>query len=56
MESIESNFFAICYDCLYYGYFKKFIFENYKEIINTLGEEKANSIYKKAFEKITSEN
>ena len=52
---MENNFFAICYDCLYYGYTKKFIFEQYKDIIKALGEETAKSIYNKAFDKITNE-
>lgn len=55
MERLEQNFYMICYDCLYYGYFKGFIFENYKDIIESLGVEKATTIYNRAFNKITSE-
>ena len=28
IKDAEYNFFAICYDCLFYGYTKKFVFEN----------------------------
>lgn len=49
MERLEQDF------CLYYGYFKGFIFENYKDIIESLGVEKATTIYNRAFNKITSE-
>ena len=55
MERLEQDFYMICYDCLYYGYFKGFIFENYKDIIESLGVEKATTIYNRAFNKITSE-
>lgn len=55
MERLEQDFYMICYDCLYYGYFKAFIFENYKEIIDSLGVKRAITIYKRAFNKITSE-
>ena len=55
MKELEQNFYMICYDCLYYGYFKGFIFENYKDIIDSLGIEKATNIYNRAFNKITSE-
>ena len=55
MKELEQNFYMICYDCLYYGYFKGFIFENYKDIIDSLGIEKATNIYKRAYNKITSE-
>lgn len=52
---MEKNFYAICYDCLYFGYFKRFIFENYKDIIESLGIEKAAAIYEKALNTIASE-
>ena len=55
MKELEQNFYMICYDCLYYGYFKGFIFENYKDIIESLGVEKATTIYNRAFNKIASE-
>ena len=55
MKELEQNFYMICYDCLYYGYFKGFIFENYKDIIESLGVEKATTIYNRAFNKIVSE-
>ena len=55
MKELEQNFYMICYDCLYYGYFKGFIFENYKDIIESLGVEKATTIYNRAFDKIVSE-
>lgn len=55
MERLEQDFYMICYDCLYYGYFKGFIFENYKDIIDSLGAEKATNIYNRAFNKIVSE-
>ena len=55
IETAKSNFFAICYDCLYYGYGKKFIFGYYTEIIDTIGKEEAKTIYNRAFEKICSE-
>lgn len=55
MERLEQDFYMICYDCLYYGYFKGFIFENYKDIIDSLGVEKATNIYNRAFNKIVSE-
>lgn len=55
MERLEQDFYMICYDCLYYGYFKGFIFENYKDIIESLGVEKATTIYNRAFNKIVSE-
>ena len=55
MERLEQDFYMICYDCLYYGYFKGFIFENYKDIIESLGVEKATTIYNRAFDKIVSE-
>ena len=55
MEKLEQNFYMICYDCLYYGYFKGFIFENYKDIIESWGVEKATTIYNRAFNKIVSE-
>ena len=55
MESLEEGFYKICYECLYYGYFKDFIFEQYKYIVYALGMKKANNIYKRAFDKITSE-
>lgn len=51
----EQDFFNICYDCLYYGYTKKFIFETYTDIINEITTEKAKKVYQKAFNKITSE-
>ena len=50
--NIEQDFLELCYDCLYYGYLKKFIFENYTNFINELGKEKAEKIYQKAFNKI----
>ena len=55
MERLEQDFCMICYDCLYYGYFKGFIFEIYKGIIDSLGVEKATNIYNRAFNKIVSE-
>ena len=55
MERLEQDFYMICYDCLYYGYFKGFIFENYKGIIDSLGVEKATNIYNRAYNKIVSE-
>ena len=55
MKELEQNFYMICYDCLYYGYFKGFIFENYKDIIDSLGIEKATNIYKRAYNKIANE-
>lgn len=55
MKELEQDFYMICYDCLYYGYFKGFIFENYKDIIESLGAEKATTIYNRAFDKIVSE-
>lgn len=55
MTEREQDFYNICYDCLYYGYTKKFIFDTYINIIKEIGKEKALEIYEKAFEKITSE-
>lgn len=52
---MDKDFYAICYDCLYYGYNKAFIFEIYKEWIEHLGTEKATTIYHKAFNTITKE-
>lgn len=55
MTSREKDFFNMCYDCLYYGYTKRFIFDTYTDIIKEIGKEKALKIYEKVFEKITSE-
>lgn len=55
MTEREQDFYNICYDCLYYGYTKKFIFETYNNIIKEIGEEKAKEVYTKAFEDITTD-
>ena len=55
LKQLQHNFFAICYDCLYYGYFEKFIFNQYQDIIQAIGVEKAKEIYKQALNKICNE-
>lgn len=55
IDEAKYNFFAICYDCLYYGYTKAFIFNNYINIIEYIGKEEAGRIYEQAFNKICNE-
>ena len=53
MEDVKKNFYELCIDCLYYGYFWGFIKKQYKDtFIATLGENEAKKIYDRALKKM----
>lgn len=51
---LKQDYYNICYDCLYFGYTKAFIFKKYDEIINKLGNNIALGVYQTAFDDIAN--